>query len=757
MSDEINETRCSLCKNAYTNPKLLQCFHVFCHECLHNTHDSRNNILRCETCNETFNMTNRDIDGLPKHLPYATITNVQKSLERITSDPGSILCTSCIHEEIGSGPSKADAYCNECQSFFCDFDKNLHQRHEPTHIITSLEQMAFKPIFSQLPTNPTIYCKKHEKLEIRFYCAKCDVACCEFCVTIDHQQHKVKKVEDSEEVMLNKIKNNFQAAKQMSDEVSVHLPGYTEELGHISRDREDTVNKMNRYFEDVQSKLEAKRKQWEIKISEFYDNQHQIINNLVEAMNTFQSKINHAENHFTSSLERFPPYYLFSLSNEINSRLKSIRNSIPKKHLKVQKIDFRIPLTELKDIENKIANFGHISRTTIPDFSKASEITVGSNFGKSDDVKVHCITQDENNLNVLVSEKINEGSTASHQIQVIDSSLRRVESISHSVSMHSPAQMTKMTSGNILVTDSINRNVVILNGNEGESNKLQAEEDNLSLFDPSSISIVKHGEEKNQVVVYNNTAGEINVLSEQLEIKKQIHVREVVEPRSRKSSWSSLSSAGSSRSSSRSGSRLSDVSSPDSGFSSGGSSPVCTGTYSTVSVDSAVKKIQKKPSQSLAINSNNQIIVAHEDEATYTTYDLSGTKLNDVDYKKYLQSRKIPLIRTNSNNNASSTNLSFRRTNSAKREYSPLLRSSSGRNSPKINKKTRTLITTDKLDNIYICRNKQILTFNAANSFLRKDELPEEIDPVSFLINPFGEAYVLSSNGQLHLFGIQYT
>ena len=674
------------------------------------------------------------------------------------------MCDNCTYEETDGKSRRAIAYCIYCQLFLCEFDKNAHLRFHTTHEVKSFDQVSYTPLASLLPPRPAIFCNKHRHLDVSVYCPKCDLACCEWCGTLEHNSHNVKKIEESEPALLNNLSSNFEKAKDLGEENGKRMAKLRHMLEQIRISKENTLNLMNGKFQRFTDAIEVRRKHFETQINSHYDSQEMLFKSHLETVEAFSSKLADVEDYYTASMGLFPTNYLFSTSDIINARLHTLKESIPKRELKVHKIEFEISGMESKEIESKMNKVGKISRMNAPDFSKASEVLVASDFGYSNDFTFHCIAQEDNNLNMLLSKKSADNSVGSQDVHTIDPSLRNVDSpINHSLTIEGPNQMVKMASGNILVTDLMQKNVVVLNENGNECKTLTNDEENGTIA-PVSISLIKKGEHEDNVVVYDQKQGQVHVLNKELEHIRKIQVEDVVVPRQRNNSSSSNSSGGGSRPNSRPVSRLSRTNSPDCVFVSTGNGTVRSGISSPFPSGSARKvSNQKQHSQSLATNSKNQILVAHENEATFSTYNLNGKKLNKVDYLKHLDTEVTPITRTNSatlrpKSNSTPSNVGLSRSQSMKRVSSPLIRSNSGRVTPKTSlgsSTERTLITTDKLDNIYICRRKQILTFDDKHNLIRKDKLEDKIDPISFSVNPFGEAYILSSKGQLHRFTLQ--
>ena len=72
---------CSICLDTYTDPKLLQCFHVFCHQCLVplGVRDQQGQLsLTCPTCRQVTHIPDRGVSGLQ---PAFHINNLRQIYE----------------------------------------------------------------------------------------------------------------------------------------------------------------------------------------------------------------------------------------------------------------------------------------------------------------------------------------------------------------------------------------------------------------------------------------------------------------------------------------------------------------------------------------------------------------------------------------------------------------------------------------------------------------------------------------------------
>ena len=75
LQEQLN---CSICLDIYTDPKLLKCFHVFCHQCLVPLGVRDQQALTCPTCRQVTPIPDRGVSGLQ---PAFHINNLRQIYE----------------------------------------------------------------------------------------------------------------------------------------------------------------------------------------------------------------------------------------------------------------------------------------------------------------------------------------------------------------------------------------------------------------------------------------------------------------------------------------------------------------------------------------------------------------------------------------------------------------------------------------------------------------------------------------------------
>ena len=80
------QLNCSICLDTYTDPKLLQCFHVYCRQCLVPlvNQDQQGRLgLSCPTCRQVTPIPDRGVAGLQPAFHINHLLELQESLQKV--------------------------------------------------------------------------------------------------------------------------------------------------------------------------------------------------------------------------------------------------------------------------------------------------------------------------------------------------------------------------------------------------------------------------------------------------------------------------------------------------------------------------------------------------------------------------------------------------------------------------------------------------------------------------------------------------
>ena len=127
------QLNCSICLDTYTNPKLLQCFHVYCQQCLVPLvdQDQRGQLgLSCPICRQVTPVPNRGVAGLQSAFHINHLLELQDSFQKLdnpavaleragggtTNDAPS---REVIRHCFGHPEEELKLYCETCGELVC--------------------------------------------------------------------------------------------------------------------------------------------------------------------------------------------------------------------------------------------------------------------------------------------------------------------------------------------------------------------------------------------------------------------------------------------------------------------------------------------------------------------------------------------------------------------------------------------------------------------------------------------------------------
>ena len=133
------QLQCSICLSIYSEPKQLQCNHIFCQKCL----ESLNvrglfRAITCPTCRQTINLPANGVAGLQSAFHIQSMLEVIKSGEHETT----IRAVGTVPRKIkvccpSHNDREAELYCETCEQLICykcTSKSGTHISHEYTEV-----------------------------------------------------------------------------------------------------------------------------------------------------------------------------------------------------------------------------------------------------------------------------------------------------------------------------------------------------------------------------------------------------------------------------------------------------------------------------------------------------------------------------------------------------------------------------------------------------------------------------------------------
>ncbi|XP_055958459.1 E3 ubiquitin-protein ligase TRIM33-like [Patella vulgata] len=237
MAEQTDHEVCSICLNDFQEPKIIDCQHSFCYNCLEDyVHKiSTNGQFPCPLCRQNI------------IVPLGGV-NQFSSKQQMENDS-----TLQIHQCDVCFNIQATCRCRDCQQHLCESCKSTHDKLVGCkgHIVVKIdgisEQGLKESTFEQpacdvkedisensrgAPVHPADFCPNHPKKKTKTYCKDCLVAVCFKCFLKDHNGHTYLDLQEDD------------VREQIRDE-----------LNKLKVEIEEHINKLQNHSTSLQSKL----------------------------------------------------------------------------------------------------------------------------------------------------------------------------------------------------------------------------------------------------------------------------------------------------------------------------------------------------------------------------------------------------------------------------------------------------------------------------------------------------------------------
>ena len=255
--EKLNEQlTCPICLDHYTDPKLLQCFHVFCEKCLkpvaHQTPQGQ--VVECPNCRQPTSLPQNGVSGLQGAFLIHHLFDIQDILKKV-STPADTKCVKCEKRE-------PTCYCRTC-GFLCNKCKDTHSEWKEfsSHEIVSLDKLTEDVTNLVPPVQKVLQCSKHPAKELDLYCETCKEVICRDCILKVHRDHQYDLATDAFPQQKNVLIASVGPAEQQLASVNKALEGLDTLCEKITSQRQDLEVKIKENFHLIHQVLEARQEE----------------------------------------------------------------------------------------------------------------------------------------------------------------------------------------------------------------------------------------------------------------------------------------------------------------------------------------------------------------------------------------------------------------------------------------------------------------------------------------------------------------
>ena len=254
---KLNEQlTCPICLEPYTDPKLLQCFHVFCENCLKPLarQTPQGQVVECPICRQPTSLPQNGIPGLQGAFLIHHLFDIQDILKKVSS-PAKTECGKCEKH-------KPSCYCRTC-GFICNKCKDFHSEWKEfsSHEIISLDQLMGDVTNLVPPVKKVLQCSKHPDKQLDLFCETCEEMICQHCIVRVHHDHQYDLATDTFPKHKDVIVASLQPVEQQLASVNKALEGLDTRCGQITDQRQTIETDIKRSIHQIHEALEARQEE----------------------------------------------------------------------------------------------------------------------------------------------------------------------------------------------------------------------------------------------------------------------------------------------------------------------------------------------------------------------------------------------------------------------------------------------------------------------------------------------------------------
>ncbi len=250
-----DQLTCAICLDSYTDPKLLNCFHVFCTKCLQPLvhQGAQGQTIQCPNCRQPTTLPQNGVQGLQGAFHIHHLFDIQSALKKVTASQD-FLCDKCKQD-------KATHFCRNCGQFICQVCVMVHQTWEElsSHEVITIQQLtsdAAKLVPSKKQATP---CPKHPDRQLDLYCETCEELICRDCIVKVHRDHQYDLVGDAFSKHKDVIVASLQPVEQQLATVSKALEGLDTRCGQITEQQKAIEADIETSIRQLHEALEARK------------------------------------------------------------------------------------------------------------------------------------------------------------------------------------------------------------------------------------------------------------------------------------------------------------------------------------------------------------------------------------------------------------------------------------------------------------------------------------------------------------------
>ena len=354
-----DQLTCAICLEAFKDPKLLQCFHVYCKECLDRlvVTDQQGQVsVRCPTCRRaTLLPPATTVADLQSAFHIHHLFEIQDAFEK-AKEPQKVQCGLCLKDV-----RTATSYCRDCGEFICAGCVDIHTQWAmfAKHEVIGLDQFKVKVKQFDVLKKVTLYCSLHQGKELELYCESCEELICHNCIVKKHKDHQYDLVSDIFEEQKAKITASLEPVEMQLGTLKKAVRETIRKSKAVNTNREEVEAEINKKTQQLHNAIELGKAELLRELNEETQKMLKELATQKDELETVETQLTSCVAFVKESVRRGSEGEIMKMKKGVMNQIKVITESIKPEQLSPREIQ-KVKFMSLPELEQKCKQFGTI-------------------------------------------------------------------------------------------------------------------------------------------------------------------------------------------------------------------------------------------------------------------------------------------------------------------------------------------------------------------------------------------------------------
>lgn len=321
------EVTCQFCLNSLEDPRILECLHVYCKDCIQGMklRSKEMNSYKCPQC--TKQLIIEDVEKIPSFNIAKTKASDLKLLKQISEEQ-----TSCDLCPLRKSAQEAVYVCRDCREgkqLLCDACSKPHL-HRPEF---KEHKMDLLSVFVASITDPrpsrrastrlSTVCDAHG-YQLRYFCTNCKMAACDDCRLENHLNHVLYETTNAVEYTKTLIASELPKILSIRNLVQESIKPIEEVKHKVIHQREFCMGEVQYRFNRIRKELETAEKMMKSQVNDMSMSKQDLLQCQLNLVSQLHERADRLTGMMSMSNEILDESSLISVANLFLRKSKEI-------------------------------------------------------------------------------------------------------------------------------------------------------------------------------------------------------------------------------------------------------------------------------------------------------------------------------------------------------------------------------------------------------------------------------------------------